>query len=222
MIPTQIPGHYLPDIKRYIRPIDGFTAPDIADDLPPGELPKDFELPEVPAFKGQVDPDDAQALVAALADPHASLIEVANDFEISLESLSVWMQSPEIQARLETIGSAAATRAVFVAKSFLPAAARSAGRILALHQIARRHNPGSIAGDTHNERRFDKTALHAGNLLMRIAKLGQRSAKKSPAKPAPNAVHETARERASEKASEKAHGLASPQVAPAAQNPPPK
>lgn len=194
MIPTQN-GTYLPDLKRYTRPIDGFTAPDIADDLPPGEIPEDFEVPEVAAFKQTVDPLQTEELIAALADPHYSLIEIANDFEVSLESLSVWMQTPEIQARLETIGSAATSRAVFVAKSFLPAAARSAGRILALHQIDRRHNPKSLAPDTNNNRRFDKTALHAGNLLLRIAKLGQRAAKKLRAnspKSAPNSVQKNA------------------------------
>jgi len=228
MIPTQT-GYTLPDIKRYIRPIDGFKAPDIADDLPPGEIPEDFEVPEVPAFKEQIDPLQEEDLIGALADPHASLIEVANDFEISLESLSVWMQRPDVAARLEAVASAATTRAVFVAKSFLPAAARSAGRILALHQIDRRHNPQSLAGDTHNNRRFDKTALHAGNLLLRIAKLGQRTTKKPRAEkpnaknpitesPASNSVHEKALEMAAGKANEKT----SHQVAPNAHHSPPE
>ncbi|MBN8598036.1 MAG: hypothetical protein J0L78_10220 [Planctomycetes bacterium] len=180
MIPTGTPGNYLPDIKRYVRPIDGFKAPDIADPLKPGERPQPFETPEKPVFTRPIKAKVEEDLLLALADPHASLIDVANDFEIALEALAVWMQRPDIAARLETIASASATRAVFVAKSFLPAAARSAGRILALHQINRRNNPKSIARDTNNDRRFDKTALHAGNLLLKIANLGnpKKSAKR--------------------------------------------
>lgn len=180
MIPTGTPGNYLPDIKRYVRPIDGFKAPDIADPLKPGERPQPFETPEKPVFTRPIQAKVEEDLLLALADPHASLIDVANDFEIALEALAVWMQRPDIAARLEAIASASVTRAVFVAKSFLPAAARSAGRILALHQINRRNNPKSIARDTNNDRRFDKTALHAGNLLLKISQFGnpKKSAKR--------------------------------------------
>ncbi|MBX3390259.1 MAG: hypothetical protein KF691_12495 [Phycisphaeraceae bacterium] len=174
MIPGNSPGHWLPDIKRYVRPIDGFAAPDIADPLPPGERPKDFEIPPAPDFDRPVKPGHEKDLFLALADPHASLIDVANEFKVSLEALSVWMVRPDIAARLESIAEASVVRARFVAKSFLPAAARTAGRILALHQIVRRHNPKSLARDSNNERRFDKTAIQAGILLARLATFGEK------------------------------------------------
>lgn len=174
MIPGNSPGHWLPDIKRYVRPIDGFVAPDIADPLPPGERPKDFEIPKGPDFDRPVKPNQEKDLFLALADPHASLIDVANEFKVSLEALSVWMLRPDVAARLESIAEASVVRARFVAKSFLPAAARTAGRIIALHQIDRRHNPKSLARDSHNDRRFDKAALQAGILLARLAGFGEK------------------------------------------------
>lgn len=183
MIPGNSPGHWLPDIKRYVRPIDGFAAPDIADPLPPGERPKDFEIPPAPEFDRPVKPGHEQDLFLALADPHASLIDVANEFKVSLEALSVWMVRPDIAARLESIAEASVVRARFVAKSFLPAAARTAGRIIALHQIVRRHNPKSLARDSNNERRFDKTAIQAGNLLARLSTFGEKPTPRKPGSP---------------------------------------
>ena len=192
MLPLNTPGLHMPDIKRYVRPIDGFAAPDIADALKPGEQPKPFEIPQGPDFDGKVLKNQEHALFIALSDPHTSLIDIANDFMVSLEALSVWMMRPDIAARMDTIASASVSRAQFVAKSFLPAAARSAGRIIALHQIARRHNPLSCGGGTtQSERRFDKLAMLASNILVRISKLGaspnapsahKRGSEKSPTK----------------------------------------
>lgn len=183
MIPGNSPGYWLPDIKRYVRPIDGFAAPDIADPLPPGERPKDFEIPPGPDFDRPVKPGHEKDLFLALADPHASLIDVANEFKVSLEALSVWMVRPDIAARLESIAEASVVRARFVAKSFLPAAARTAGRIIALHQIVRRHNPKSLARDSNNDRRFDKTAIQAGILLARLATFGEKPPPRKPGSP---------------------------------------
>ncbi len=173
MIQGNSPGHWLPDVKRFVRPIDGFDAPDIADPLKPGERPQAFEIPTKPDFDRPIKPKVEHELLLALADPHASLIDIANEFEISLEALSTWLLRPDVAARMESIAGAAVVRARFVAKSFLPAAARSAGRILALHQIFRRHNPKSMARDDHNDRRFDKTAMQASAMLIQIARLDQ-------------------------------------------------
>ncbi len=192
MIQGNSPGHWLPDIKRFVRPIDGFDAPDIADPLKPGERPQAFEIPTKPDFDRPIKPKVEHELFLALADPHASLIDIANEFEISLEALSTWLLRPDVAARMESIASAAVTRARFVAKSFLPAAARSAGRILALHQIFRRHNPKSMAPDDHNDRRFDKTAMQASAMLLRIAAFGQpANSGRAAARTRSGATHET-------------------------------
>ncbi|MGH7243792.1 MAG: hypothetical protein ACREJD_10280 [Phycisphaerales bacterium] len=179
MIPGNTPGHYLPDIARYTRPIDGFTAPDIADPLKPSDRPQNFEIPPKPHFDRPIKPKVEAELLLALADPHASFIDISNEFQISLEALSVWMMRPDIAERMETIASASVVRARYVAKTFLPAAARSAGRVLALHQIVRRHNPKSIATNTNNDRRFDKIAMHASALLVKIAKFEDAPAKRA-------------------------------------------
>lgn len=199
MLPLNTPGLHMPDIKRYVRPIDGFAAPDIADALEPGEQPMPFEIPQGPDFDGKILKSEEHGLFIALSNPHASLIDIANDFKVSLETLSVWMMRPDIAARMDAIASASVSRAQFVAKSFLPAAARSAGRIIALHQIARRHNPLSCGGGTtQSERRFDKLAMLASNILVRISKLSH-----SPNTP-------SAHKRGSEKSSAKSVAEASP------------
>ncbi|MBS0191960.1 MAG: hypothetical protein JSR52_12510 [Planctomycetes bacterium] len=160
----------LPNLNRSARPDphspDPHNPHPIADPLKP-EISPDFS----PDFGRPIPPKVEHELFLALADPSASLMDIANDFEISLEALTVWMLRPDIAARMESIAQAVVVRARFVAKSFLPAAARSAGHILALHQVDRCHNSKGTTGDPHNNR-SDKAAMQASALLIRIASLG--------------------------------------------------
>ncbi|MBS0191515.1 MAG: hypothetical protein U0573_10660 [Phycisphaerales bacterium] len=127
-----------------------------------------------------------EEILLALANPLASLMDIASDFEISLESLALWMLRPDIAARMEAIASASITRAVFVAKSFLPAAARSAGRIMALHQVDHGDDPKDLGREISNDRRSDKTALDAASLLLKISRL--LDLPKPAPRPAPGAI----------------------------------
>ncbi len=154
-----------------------FLAPDkVRADLPPASEVRLARFTPSPALEA--------AIIERLADPHASLYNIATENQTSVEALSLWMSRPEIAARIDAIESVVLRRARFVARNFLPAAARTAAHILSIHQ-ARTTRSDPTPRDALNQLRADAIALRAANTLLRIANFTERQAKRASEAPSP-------------------------------------
>lgn len=171
-----------PHFRPVTRQINGFPPAQIGypnfgedeEDAPSGPKP-----PPRPVLDAVPQAQEAE-LFRLLADPLASLLDVAEQCSVTLEALSIWIMRPDILERLEAIENAAVRRARFAARSFLPTAVRCAQQALTLYQLSRRHTADKHPRDALLRQRADQTALRISNFLLRVAEFDQK--KSSPPK----------------------------------------
>lgn len=117
-------------------------------------------------------PAQTDALIHHLCDPDHSLSSVANLHKTSLEALSLFIARPDIQARLLTLASAAASKARLDAALCLPGAVRTLRIDLSEYleeATSSPVNPGSTES-LEQRRRARETARRGISLLLRIAR----------------------------------------------------
>jgi hypothetical protein len=73
----------------------------------------------------------AAAIIAALADPAASFLDIASKHQTTLEALTLWITRPDIAERLENIHHIAAARIRLIAANIMPQALGGLTDILA-------------------------------------------------------------------------------------------
>ncbi|MCC6952305.1 MAG: hypothetical protein IT433_12785 [Phycisphaerales bacterium] len=158
--------------------------------------PAPSPAPNRPDPRAPFSPDPAQtdALISAIAsDFNSSLAGIAEEYNTTLESLTLWMTRPDIAERLDALQSACAARVRLVAANFLPLAVETLRSVLAdfreLHcnTLCDTSSPRAIA----TRARAAENARRAASTLLRLAHFTPRgwrhpTAPLAPAEPAPS------------------------------------
>ena len=120
-------------------------------------------------------------IIDALGSPDNTLREVANEYQTTLEAITLWMTRPDIARRLDNIQSAVARRTRLIATNFLPGVTRLLNSIINQHLADEyEHEPQPL---TAEPRRHRENARKAGLLLFRLAKFVESPARDHPDRP---------------------------------------
>ncbi|MCC6951695.1 MAG: hypothetical protein IT433_09645 [Phycisphaerales bacterium] len=118
------------------------------------------------------DPAQTDALISAIAsDFNSSLAGLAEEYNTTLESLTLWMTRPDVAERLDALQSACAARVRLVAANFLPLAVETLRSVLAdfreLHcnALCDTSSPRAMA----TRARAAENARRAASTLLRLA-----------------------------------------------------
>lgn len=127
--------------------------------------------PAAPSFAP--DPLVADRVLDALADPDITLRDVAEQFDTSIEALTLWMARPDIAARIAAIQAAAVTRVRLIATNFLASAVSTLLSVIDDYRehISRQPVRPTDAHAVAEHRRARDGARRSIQLLNRIARL---------------------------------------------------
>ncbi|MBX3385081.1 MAG: hypothetical protein KF768_00760 [Phycisphaeraceae bacterium] len=96
-------------------------------------------------------PSNPDALLDELADPTLSLHAVAARHRITLDALVLWISTPDVAAKLDSLRNACAARARFVATSFLPTCALHLNTLMETHMADARASAGQTPDHPANQ-----------------------------------------------------------------------
>lgn len=134
-------------------------------------------------------PAQAAAVIAAFADPHRSLADIAAEHDTSIEQLSLWQALPHVQASLDAIEAFAARRIRMQSAQVLPLAIATLEEALRSfqHEESRVLLQTSALNQLELRRRARETAGRTASLLFRLANYGRapRTAPRQPSAPQP-------------------------------------
>lgn len=118
------------------------------------------------------DEQQADEVLACLADPDCSLSAIARRCNTTVPALTAWMTRPEIAARLDALESALARRLRLQVADTLPAVAHALTQILrdALNELTHPASDSTSTPRTPEQRhRTRESARKAASLLVRLA-----------------------------------------------------
>lgn len=130
-------------------------------------------MPVLAAPSFAPDPLVADRVLDALADPDITLRDVAEQFDTSIEALTLWMARPDIAARIAAIQAAAVTRVRLIATNFLASAVSTLLSVIDDYRehISRQPVRPTDSHAVAEHRRARDGARRSIQLLNRIARL---------------------------------------------------
>ena len=116
-------------------------------------------------------PADTTCVLSDIASAHRSLEDIANNYDIAVEALLVWLARPDIQERLSTNTTTTAARARFVAAAHLPQAVSALVTMMEAYASSECNDayPDNMQASALRETQR-QNARRAGALLLRIAR----------------------------------------------------
>ena len=132
-------------------------------------------MPQTPVHLGPFNPTDERQIadvISCLGDPEHSLASVAERHNTSIQALTLWMQQPEIAARLDALESAFARMLRIQVADALPSVVNTLVEIVrdTLDELAHiPKNPHSVRA-LEQRSRARETGRKAAHLLVRLAR----------------------------------------------------
>jgi hypothetical protein len=128
--------------------------------------------PPVPSAQSPVPPPSADSIVDAATNPYLSLRDIADSHNITLETLTLFLDRPDIRERLAQIDSVTSRRTQSIAAACLPAVVKSLNRIVEayLWEESKIVVTPTNFSQLEQRRRAAETTRRAGALLYRLSR----------------------------------------------------
>jgi hypothetical protein len=120
-------------------------------------------------------PDQERALLADLCNPTLSLADIADSHKVPLETLSLYLATPQVQARIDLLHNSCAQRNQLAAAHQLHTALSGATTILKSFESA-------AAADPALRLRANRQALSAAYLVIQISRPAPRHRREEPSR----------------------------------------